>query len=744
MKAIISIDLTDSGSILSEDHFGVVLKQSVVPTLESGVRDWSQIELAIKESGAKSIRYPGGTESWRDFDFTNRSDVEELKAVIDLCARLDLELQFTISLRQFFVDQADARQDGVLEITEQQVAELVNFIKDDLLSYATSQKVEISRIQLDNEPLHRDYDGTFLNHREYGALANFYASVIGGIVSSHEQTPEVVLVTASGEGAYDRNEQPTFEGAWGIRAIINGIAYNDGAGFVSGVDLHMGGLTLHSNYSVFLDEGIGEASNGGNSLQKWLDWQQERWRTDAVMPMNGIGDLNFHVSAWSFPQRENGGASLQNAGLGVMHIHTYSMARIQSATNYTLMGGDANALFSRSGRESPGGSIFGMMADSIIGLRAVNLDLDLSNPNLGDENVIFRAFLNEEIMVLYVINRQPEQQILSVDISSILNSLGYLAGGVASISVETLGVSPDKDPTQPYTGAVVREEGRSTSNLNLEDFQISLNGYEVAEVTLTANYYSLLSGPSSEITSSTTNRIEIFNEESGRHFVDGSGVLNGSRNNDFFLMGNGEGLVIGGQGNDTLSFENSPTNISVWFGIGVVETARGELKFVGIERVDGSAFDDRFVSYESGRFWGHDGDDKFEFFSDEGSVARGGIGDDLFLIYDDAEHFLYGGQGDDEFLAFGGSNEIFGGPGNDEIWLYGSHGNLVHFSGGDGDDVVSFFRGGSDKLVLHNEILDDLNIIHSSTGTVLDFGVNGSIFLRHANNFNFHDDVLLV
>ena len=744
MKAGIAIDFNGSGSIISEDHFGVVLKQSVVPPLENGTRDWSQIELAIKETGAKSIRYPGGTESWRDFDFTNKSDVEELKAVVDLCARLDLELQFTISLRQFFVDQVDARQDGVLEITEQQVSQLANFIKDDLLNYATSQNVEISRIQLDNEPLHRDYDGTFLNHREYGSLANFYASIIGGIVSSHEQTSEVVLVTASGEGAFDRNEQPIFEGAWGIRAIINGVAYNDGAGFVSGVDLHMGGLTLHSNYSVFLEDDIGETLDGNNGLQTWLDWQQERWRTDAVRPMNGIGELNFHVSAWSFPQKENGGASLQNAGLGVMHIHTYSMARIQSATNYTLMGGDANALFSRSGRESPGGAIFGMMADSIVGLRAVNLERDLNHPDLGGESVTYRAFLNDKTMVLYVINRQAEQQSLTVDISSILNSAGYFSGGVASISVETLGVSPDKDPTQPYTGAVVREGGLATSNLNLEDFQVLLNGYEVAEVTVTANYFSLLSNPSGEITSSNANALDSYNEDYGRRFVDGSGVLNGTRSSDFFLMGNGEGLVNGGQGNDTLSFENSPKRVSVWFGTGVVETAGGELKFIDIERVDGSSFNDRFVSYESGRFWGHDGDDTFKFWSDRGSVARGGTGDDLFLVYEDAENFLYGGQGDDEFRAFGGSNEIFGGAGNDEIWLYNSHGNKVHFSAGDGADDISFFRGGSDKLVLHNVSLDELHISNSSIGTFLDFGIDGSIFLRHAVNFNFHDDVLLV
>jgi Ca2+-binding RTX toxin-like protein len=743
VKATLTIDPSRSGRPVTDDYFAVVLKSSIVPPIVDDVRDWSMIDHVIQASGATSIRYPGGTESWRDFDFTNQLHVEELKSIIDLCARWGLDLHFTVSLRQFFVENDDPRLDGSLEISADQIFELANFIKTDLLDYAQAQNVEVTRIQLDNEPLHRNFDGHFLNHREYGGLANIYAELIGNIVDSHVQKPEILLVTASGEGAFDRNNEPTFGGAWGIRSIIGGIADQGGARHISGVDLHMGGWTLHSNYSVFSTDQSDVSLTHPDNLLAWLDWQKERWNIDAISPENSIGNLSFHISAWSYPQRENGGASLQNAGLGILHMHTYSMAGVQSVTNYTLMGGDANALYTRSGRESPGGAMFGMMSDSLVGLRAVNLNTEPSESIYNIDDVIFRAFLNDSKLVLYAINTQAEQRSLSIDISNLAESSSFFIGGIADMSIETLGVSIGQNATSAYTTSAVRRSDLNPSELKLAEVLFSLDGYEIAEITTTANIFSLYSHKSGEIIPLDSIPSGDYRDTYGRHFVDGTGVLKGTPNSDYFLMGNGTGLVLGGLGDDTLSFARSEKRVTVWFGEDIAEAANGELQFVDIERIDGSVFDDRIVSHKSGKFWGLDGDDTFEFWSSNGSVARGGSGNDQFLVYEAADNFLYGGSGDDRFFAFSGLNEISGGVGNDTISMGGEHENKIHFWSGDGDDVIINFKGGSDRLFLYGISSDQISSSYVPLGILLDFGADGSIRFEYPDRFDFSTDVFL-
>ena len=84
-------------------------------------------------------------------------------------------------------------------------------------------------------------------------------------------------------------------------------------------------------------------------------------------------------------------------------------------------------------------------------------------------------------------------------------------------------------------------------------------------------------------------------------------------------------------------------------------------------------------------------------------VMRGGPGDDT----------LYGGQGDDSLAGEAGADRLIGGPGAD----------LFVFTPGDGDDVVTDFTGGTDRIDLTAfdiESVDDLTMTADDDGVTLD------------------------
>ncbi len=118
-------------------------------------------------------------------------------------------------------------------------------------------------------------------------------------------------------------------------------------------------------------------------------------------------------------------------------------------------------------------------------------------------------------------------------------------------------------------------------------------------------------------------------------------------------------------------------------------------------------------------FFGNDGNDRFENYTDLYAVAYGGEGDDYLMSvsggYLDGEggndvlivgqgkedNVLIGGEGNDTLTGSSGRDLIYGGPGNDVI--YGGAGN-DYIEGGEGDDVI---YGGAGNDVIHGGEGDD-------------------------------------
>lgn len=126
----------------------------------------------------------------------------------------------------------------------------------------------------------------------------------------------------------------------------------------------------------------------------------------------------------------------------------------------------------------------------------------------------------------------------------------------------------------------------------------------------------------------------------------------------------------------------------------------------------------------------------------DNDVLHGGLGDDM-LWGGDGDDTLYGGQGDDYLHGGRGDDVLFGGDGNDT--LVGGRGddtlsgggdedavNRFHFFDGDGHDIITDFKVGSDRITLQDDV-DPLTVEiyeNESGNTVLNYGEDGSVELR--------------
>jgi Ca2+-binding RTX toxin-like protein len=212
---------------------------------------------------------------------------------------------------------------------------------------------------------------------------------------------------------------------------------------------------------------------------------------------------------------------------------------------------------------------------------------------------------------------------------------------------------------------------------------------------------------------------------------DGNDILLGGDGNDLLNMGDGNGVAIGGAGEDTLTFIDASEGVSIWRAAGVVELAAYSVDFSEIEIFQGSQYDDRFYIIGDEEFYlGQSGNDVFQLMMGGENTIYSGSGDDTIFVYSDGgNNRIFGESGDDTFYSLGGTNQFSGGTGSDTFYLASIGRDALLFRTGDGADEVYNFRSGIDQIELFGFALNDINISMSSTGTLLDFGVHGSIFL---------------
>ena len=192
----------------------------------------------------------------------------------------------------------------------------------------------------------------------------------------------------------------------------------------------------------------------------------------------------------------------------------------------------------------------------------------------------------------------------------------------------------------------------------------------------------------------------------------GDDELDGREGNDWLEGGGGADLLRGGAGIDIASYRNSDVGVTVrlhsgalsggdaegdrFVGVEVVEylDAEGELQqqeVPDIEDLTGSAFDDILAGdLRDNRLDGGAGNDILYGGPGGGAdLLRGGPGDDR----------LYGGVGDDALEGGPGADRLHGGTGDDVLYG-GSDADIFVFAPGDGNDYISDFRFGNDRIDL--------------------------------------------
>ncbi len=727
---IVAPALIDDGSNASEitdAHFGTVLVGNYLfQDDENRLEQDSTMDEGLDELGVTSIRFPGGTESWNGtFDYENPEDVAELHEVIDYCAAENLSLQFTIPVRWFLTGEIDEDGNRTVEMSDEDIENLATFIEVDLLGYAAEMGVTVETIKLDNEFLAatdgEDFglDLSKMTPEEYGRAASAVAIVVGEAVESFEEnnpfaesvdSPQIVLELPSWTDGIDRmleNIEP------------------EAAAYITAIDTHNTHLSLDATY----DELLGTDS----SDETWRDDQpvSETYDSliahmDEVSSDYGFGELTYLNEAWAVDS-----AGLDNLGQAILTFHAMSLSGIESATLWTAaMGGDYTA-FSAAFTDGNGGhmralgELFQQMETHLKGMQAVELDTGLTGAEELEQDYLIRAFYDEGRTVFYVINPQPDQDEINLDISQLLASIPGFEDGYADIEAIKIGVKND-DYDEFYARPETERYGDEDLGLDSTVDGITLNGYEVLQISVTADGEFGTDGDDTISLGNADNW--IFGYEGNDEIVTGKGDdrIDAGSGNDHITSGSGADIITAGSGDDIVISGYGTDEVDLGDGNDVFYDEVNQFDEWGADFVNGGDGDDViFGGGGADTFLGGNGNDWIDGGS-ESDLIEGDNGDDT-LLGGDGGDFIRGGEGND--LIYGGSSSdtILGGNGNDEVW--GDNGSdLVHLDGG--DDI--FWDNGQSSPYGNDTVYggDGNDTIHGAGGDDTFFGDAGEDYIE--------------
>jgi len=202
----------------------------------------------------------------------------------------------------------------------------------------------------------------------------------------------------------------------------------------------------------------------------------------------------------------------------------------------------------------------------------------------------------------------------------------------------------------------------------------------------------------------------------------GDDTIGGGSGTDQLWAGIGNDLAFGGPGRDRIGA--GPGDDTLWAG-NDADTVYGS---DGDDTIGGGDGDDEI--------WSGAGDDESWGGTDQDTVY-GGEGDDT-LGGGPGQDEIWAGEGDDTVWGGTGGDMIYGGAGDD--WIDGKEGadvlaggpgaDLFVFAPGGGDDRITDFQPGEDRIRLTGAGLgfDDLSITSAPGGAEVDYG-SGTILL---------------
>ena len=286
------------------------------------------------------------------------------------------------------------------------------------------------------------------------------------------------------------------------------------------------------------------------------------------------------------------------------------------------------------------------------------------------------------------------------------NDIGTLVDWTVTAYGDAIPVDDTYYYTNDFGGVLAAEAGRATLADGEGNDTINIAVVESdSTVDLDAGN-ALIAGRALEIAAGT--QIENVVAGDGNDHLAGNGVANmlhGGRGADTLAGGAGDDLLMGGAGNDLLQGEAGDDHLSGGAGNDVLEGGDGndtvdyrdadggvdaDLDDTGFQAVGAGQGEDRFVSIET--LSGSGFDDTLRA-AGTGSTLRGMAGDDVLIGRGGAD-LLQGGDGNDTLDGGNGVDRLEGGAG-DDILLIGN-GTL---DGGAGNDAAALFLGdGNDAI----------------------------------------------
>jgi Ca2+-binding RTX toxin-like protein len=215
----------------------------------------------------------------------------------------------------------------------------------------------------------------------------------------------------------------------------------------------------------------------------------------------------------------------------------------------------------------------------------------------------------------------------------------------------------------------------------------------------------------------------------------GNDHLYGGAGKDTLKGGSGANLLDGGDGNDTVSYVDATSGVTVNLSTGLLSGAASDDTLISVESVTGSNYEDIITAGgTSSDISGLDGNDVLTGSSSD-DLLDGGAGNDTLdggdgadtLDGGDGADILTGGAGNDIFLASAGDDTLNGGDGDDVLQSGDGHTALYGGSGADtiitGGATASVDGGaGNDLIVVRG---DNLEIVGGAGDDFIDLTGKG-------------------
>lgn len=680
----------------------------------------------LREFGATTLRYPGGTNTEVDFSIAapnatvsaSGRPLVPLNEFIDFVAETDRDFIFVVPTRQLMSDQRDPA--GNRYVSQSAIDGTLEFLSDMFrgiqAQYGDTGANLIHALEIGNEY----WGAAELTAVEYGRIVNSLVSHIRDMTDDiFGALGDDIGIAVQMGGPWSREYEPG--GRLSDLSRGSDPTLLEDLGITSRDFLPNGNIRWESIVRIENEQIINQLSpSSRDSITALIEHYYLNTSEDeiaftrrnisyidsdvAVWEANGISNRELYITEWNVSAANESQFGLKGASAVLFQFESMLRIGVDAAFSWAFQHNTVTDLAGLNNGPlslSPSGALLQHMADRIVGARLVDV--------IEDEPLLdIVSFQADGVITIYLASRTEEDLVRDID-------LGLLTGGLFLSEVTRLGVDMEtSDGVHWFRGQnegvpyYLEHDARALLTeldpdgfLDGTDLDLRLDPYEVLMLTWrapSAGNDLLYGGSGADTIDGDAGEDTLFGGLGTDHII-------GGRNNDQLFGGGGDDLVFGGHGSDTL--EGGWGNDSLYGGVSNDQLFGG----LGFDTIYGGSGNDLLNGGAQADFLqGEDGNDTL--IGEQGfDILSGGTGNDhLFGGLD--EDWIFGGLDNDSIYGGSGNDWLFGGVGFDTIYGDDGHdqirgeGNADFLNGGNGNDTI--FGGDGFDLISGNNGNDSL------------------------------------